>query len=71
MKVKVNPNPAHQVVSVGIQGPSGSTAFKLNEALDIDITDIRNGSVLVYKQESQKWTATSTLEAQGLEGGQY
>lgn len=71
MKVKVNPNPAQQVVSVGIQGPSGSTAFKLNEALDIDISDIRNGSVLVYKQESQKWTATSTLEAQGLEGGQY
>jgi hypothetical protein len=71
MKVKVNPVPAQQVVSVGIQGPSGSTAFKINEALDIDITDIRNGSLLVYKHETQKWTAASTLETQAIEGGQY
>lgn len=71
MKVKVNPIPQHQVVSVGIQGPSGSTAFKINEARDIDITEIRDGSLLVYKANTQKWTATGTLETQAIEGGQY
>jgi hypothetical protein len=71
MKVKVNPIAPQQVVSVGIQGPSGSTAFKINEAQDMNITDIRDGSVLVYKSVTQKWTATQTLETQFIEGGQY
>jgi hypothetical protein len=71
MKVIVNPVAPKQVVSVGIQGPAGSTAFKINEAQDMDITDIRDGSVLVYKSITQKWTATKTLEAQAIEGGQY
>ena len=30
-----------------------------------------NGSVLVYKTTTNKWTSTTTLDAQDVTGGQY
>ena len=30
-----------------------------------------NGSVLVYKTTTNKWTSTTTLEAQNVEGGEF
>ena len=71
MKVKVNTQGTSQVVSVGIQGPSGESQFHLNNAQDIDVTAITDGSLLVYKANTSKWTATKTLQQQDFEGGQY
>lgn len=71
MKVKVNTQGTSQVVSVGIQGPSGESQFHLNNAQDIDVTAITDGSLLVYKADTSKWTATKTLQQQDVEGGQY
>ena len=30
-----------------------------------------NGSVLVFKTTTNKWTATTTLDAQNMEGGEF
>jgi hypothetical protein len=30
-----------------------------------------NGSVLVYNTTTNKWTATTTLNAQNMEGGEF
>lgn len=30
-----------------------------------------NGSVLVYKTTTNKWTSTRTLDAQNMEGGEF
>ena len=40
---------------------------------DIDVTTYGkiNGSVLVYKTTTSKWTATTTLDAQNMEGGEF
>ena len=40
---------------------------------DIDMTTNgkNNGSVLVYKSNTNKWTATRTLDAQNMEGGEF
>jgi hypothetical protein len=56
-------------VAVGVQGPSGPNY--VNTAGDVDVSNLENGSVLVYKSSSLKWTATRTLEGQNLEGGHY
>jgi ABC-type transporter Mla maintaining outer membrane lipid asymmetry ATPase subunit MlaF len=53
---------------VGIQGPSGQ-ATTVASISDIDAVNPDNGSVLVFKQTTNKWTATKTLEAQTMEGG--
>ena len=38
---------------------------------DVDTTTKINGSVLVYKTTTNKWSSTTTLDAQDVTGGQY
>jgi hypothetical protein len=38
---------------------------------DVDTTTKINGSVLVYKTTTNKWTSTTTLDAQNMEGGEF
>lgn len=67
--VSVNTQGTTEVVAVGVQGPSGPAY--INTAEDVDVSNLENGSVLVYKSSALKWTATRTLEQQSLEGGHY
>ena len=69
--VSVNTQGTSEVVAVGIQGPPGARYNSINSADDIDITNLEDGSVLVYKSSTLKWRATRTLEQQNLEGGHY
>jgi hypothetical protein len=43
----------------------------LGQISDVDATNLQNGSVLVYKTNNSKWTATRTLDLQNLEGGEF
>lgn len=45
----------------------------LNNVGDVDVlTNGKvNGSVLVYKTATNKWTSTTTLDAQNMEGGEF
>lgn len=38
---------------------------------DVDASNLQNGSVLVYKTTTSKWTSTTTLDLQNMEGGEY
>jgi hypothetical protein len=38
---------------------------------DVDTTALNNGAVLVYKTTTNKWTSTTTLDAQNMEGGEF
>jgi hypothetical protein len=67
--VSVNTQGTTEVISAGIQGPPGPS--NISTASDVDVTNLENGSVLVYKSSALKWTATRTLEQQNLEGGHY
>jgi hypothetical protein len=60
------------VSSVGIQGPSSADS-PLSNNVEVDVTTNGkiDGSVLVYKTATSKWTATKTLDAQNMEGGHY
>jgi hypothetical protein len=39
--------------------------------VDVTTNGQINGSVLVYKTTTNKWTSTTTLDAQDVTGGQY
>lgn len=43
----------------------------LQDLLDVDLSDLEDGSVLVYKQNTAKWTSTRLLEQQYIEAGQF
>ena len=38
---------------------------------DVDTTTLNNGAVLVYKTNTNKWTSTTSLDAQNMEGGEF
>jgi hypothetical protein len=56
-------------VSTNLNNPLDS----LSLVGDIDITTNGkvNGSVLVYNSTTSKWTSTTTLSAQNMEGGEF
>lgn len=58
------------VDAVGIQGISASE-INLTEIKDVDTSTLINGSVLVFKTNTNKWTSTTTLDAQDMEGGEF
>jgi len=68
--VTVEEEASTTVTTVGEQGLTGSTGV-LGDITDIDATNKENGSVLVYKALTAKWTATRLLEEQELNGGHY
>jgi hypothetical protein len=43
----------------------------ISNIADVDTATKINGSVLVYKTTTNKWTATTVLDAQDVTGGQY
>ena len=38
---------------------------------NVDTTTLNNGAVLVYKTTTNRWTSTTTLDAQNMEGGEF
>lgn len=45
----------------------------MSNIADVDVTTNGkvNGSILVYKTNTNKWTSSTTLDAQNMEGGEY
>lgn len=61
------------IITAGAQGPSGAQgpATNIGDAPDVDLTDLQNGSLLIYSAQEQKWVANTQLTNQSLESGHY
>jgi len=44
---------------------------RLEQFTNIDSSNLENGSVLVYKESAEKWTATRDLNQQIVDGGEF
>jgi hypothetical protein len=58
----------------GVSVTAASTSIAPNSIenmLDVDLQQLSNGAVLVYKTTTNKWTASTTLDAQNMEAGEY
>jgi hypothetical protein len=58
------------VVGTPVRRVTGGS-FNLSGLPDVDVTNITQGSVLVYETSTNKWTATLDLEEQNINGGSY
>jgi hypothetical protein len=58
---------------MGPQGPQGLQGLSTNisSAPDVNITNIQDGSLLIYSSQEQKWVANTQLTNQSLESGHY
>lgn len=54
----------------GPQGPSGAMG-PIVSAPDVDISNLQEGSLLVYSAGTQTWVANTQLTNQSLESGHY
>ena len=45
----------------------------ISNIADVDVTTNGkiNGSILIYRATTNKWTASTTLDAQNMEGGEF
>lgn len=43
----------------------------IENMLDVDLQQLTDGALLIYKNNTAKWTASTLLDAQDMEGGQY
>lgn len=50
---------------------SSIAATRFSELEDVDVSNLQDGSVLVYSTDSAKWESTRLLEKQTIECGQY
>lgn len=59
----------------GPQGPAGADglngATTITALTDVDLTNKTEGSMLVYSANTNTWVATTQLNNQSLESGQY
>jgi hypothetical protein len=60
------------ITTIGIQGASGAVV-PLSENVQVDIVSegLNNGSLLVYKTNTSKWTSTKTLDLQVVDSGEF
>ena len=56
-------------IVTGIMGPRGAT--QIADSNQFDLTQLAEGSLLVYNSTSQKWVATNLLDHQIVESGQF
>jgi hypothetical protein len=57
-----------KIVVGGMIGPHVTTLRGLS---DMDLTDLTGGSLLVYNAGTEKWTATTMLDQQVVDAGQF
>ena len=76
----ITPDEALSVaVSEGVLTLASSTVANpavvesITNIADVDVTTNGklNGSLLVYRTTTNKWTSTTTLDAQNMEGGEF
>jgi len=51
--------------------PRVTTSTRLENFTNIDATDLRLGSVLVYNENTEKWKSTTELNQQNVDGGEF
>jgi len=60
-------------IVTGMLGPKGADGIvnSMGSIPDVDTSNLQDGSLLVYSSTSSKWQATTTLNNQILEAGQF
>jgi len=43
----------------------------IENMLDVDLQTLTDGALLIYKNNTSKWTASTMLDKQNMEGGEF
>jgi len=74
MTVHVNHTTTTQVKKIIVGKPVRRVRparFSITDLTDVDLTNLQDGSLLIYDTGSQKFEANINLEKQNINGGNY
>lgn len=57
------------LASTNLANPS--VVESISQIGDVDTTSLTNGSILVYKSNTNKWVSTTLLDQQHVEAGEF
>lgn len=57
--------------SVIMTGPMIGGSNNMNTLNNVDVSNLSTGSILIYQENTQKWTSSKNLDQQFLDGGQF
>jgi hypothetical protein len=62
-----------QLTTTSTDTSNPTVVESLGSIADVDMTTNgkNNGSILVYRTTTNRWTSTTTLDAQNMEGGEF
>jgi len=43
----------------------------IENMVDVDLTSLTDGALLIYKNNTSRWTASTLLDKQNMEGGEF
>jgi hypothetical protein len=58
-----------KTIVTGIMGPRGTSTIQNLD--DVDMSNLQNGSLLIYSTAATRWQASTLLDSQTLEAGQF
>jgi hypothetical protein len=58
------------ITSTFLSNPAGAIN-SISAIENVDTTTLNNGAILVYKTNTNKWTSTTSLDGQNMEGGEF
>jgi len=59
-------NESTYVIVAGTIGPNS-----ISTMIDVDLTNLSDGNLLIYSQQTHKWISSNLLEKQIIDSGQY
>ncbi len=51
--------------------PSSIPPNSIENMADVDLTGLIDGALLIYKNNTARWTASTLLDKQSMEGGEF
>jgi len=61
-----------EIISAAVQGPPGTSGItNISDATDVDLSNLADGSLLIYSTVASTWQAKNILEKQVVDCGQF
>lgn len=71
-QVVVSQPETREVIVTGLLGPKGDRgASSIAELVDVNLTSLTSGSILVYDTSTQRWVSKTLLNQQQIDCGEF
>jgi hypothetical protein len=59
------------ITTIRAKSVSVGQSQKIRDMTDVDLSEVKDGSILIYSEENSNFKAKNDLDEQNIEGGHY